>query len=385
MNGFVKIHRQLIEWEWYSDMKVKSVFLHLLLTANFKDTNWKGQGINRGQVIIGKESLGKTLGLSIQEIKTVFKKLKKTGEISTKATPKFIIVTICNFECYQDKEPIKKEVATSKQPPSNPIATSKQPQRKNDKKEKKERKKKKKKKKEHLLDLDLKEDKKTLVPPSVSNFTIDSARELIYEKFGGIEKAVENVAIEYKKQTGFAVDDMTIQTSIASFLQKGMVEYYQNLTRPEQVIAKLMGWITNQIKHQSVNGYNKQQKDNGKLDYEKYYLENLKAIRKGDYVKTLEHITKYGILKKQLADFNSKVDSLQVIREKYFADEKYKNVSIYLIYDLMHTKFKTTLTIGKEEHRMKSLARFVDDLSDFNQTQGKLKVLLDKAYDKQHS
>jgi len=140
MNGFIKLHRQLIEWEWYSDIKVCRVFLHLLLTANFKDGNWRGYAVKRGQVIIGKESLGKTLGLSIQEVKTVFKKLKKTGEIATKATNKFVIVTVCNFDSYQDKEAIEKETATNKKPTSNQQATSEQPQRKNEKKDKKDKK-----------------------------------------------------------------------------------------------------------------------------------------------------------------------------------------------------------------------------------------------------
>ena len=39
-NGWIKLHRNLLDWEWYSDIKVCRVFLHLLLTANFKDGNW---------------------------------------------------------------------------------------------------------------------------------------------------------------------------------------------------------------------------------------------------------------------------------------------------------------------------------------------------------
>lgn len=42
LNGFVKLHRKLIAWGWYQDYVVKDVFLHLLLTANFKDSQWRG-------------------------------------------------------------------------------------------------------------------------------------------------------------------------------------------------------------------------------------------------------------------------------------------------------------------------------------------------------
>ena len=34
--GFIKIYRQLLEWEWYTDTNTKVLFLHCLLKANFK-------------------------------------------------------------------------------------------------------------------------------------------------------------------------------------------------------------------------------------------------------------------------------------------------------------------------------------------------------------
>ena len=40
--GYIKLHRKLLEWEWYSDTNVKIVFLHCLLMANHDDTKWRG-------------------------------------------------------------------------------------------------------------------------------------------------------------------------------------------------------------------------------------------------------------------------------------------------------------------------------------------------------
>ena len=51
LNGFIKIYRSMLKWEWYEDVNTKAVFLHLLLTANFKDTKWQGITIKRGEVI----------------------------------------------------------------------------------------------------------------------------------------------------------------------------------------------------------------------------------------------------------------------------------------------------------------------------------------------
>ena len=45
MEGWIKVHRKLVDWEWYNDINVKVVFLHLLLTANHKEKQWKGQTI----------------------------------------------------------------------------------------------------------------------------------------------------------------------------------------------------------------------------------------------------------------------------------------------------------------------------------------------------
>ena len=42
MEGWIKVHRKLVDWEWYNDINVKVVFLHLLLTANHKEKQWKG-------------------------------------------------------------------------------------------------------------------------------------------------------------------------------------------------------------------------------------------------------------------------------------------------------------------------------------------------------
>ena len=43
--GWIKIHRQLLEWEWYDDLNVKVLgYLYtLLLKANHKAKKYKGK------------------------------------------------------------------------------------------------------------------------------------------------------------------------------------------------------------------------------------------------------------------------------------------------------------------------------------------------------
>lgn len=103
-NGFITIHRRLLKWEWYNKPEMVSLFLTLLLLANNEKNRWQGHEINRGQLITGLHSLSKTTGISIQTIKTCLARLKSTGEITSKSTNKFRIITIVKYNDYQDKE-----------------------------------------------------------------------------------------------------------------------------------------------------------------------------------------------------------------------------------------------------------------------------------------
>lgn len=101
MEGWIKVHRKLVDWEWYNDINVKVVFLHLLLTANHKEKQWKGQTILRGQKLTSLEHLADDVGLTIQQTRTALKKLKSTHEITIKTTNKNTLITIEKFNNYQ--------------------------------------------------------------------------------------------------------------------------------------------------------------------------------------------------------------------------------------------------------------------------------------------
>ncbi len=48
-NSFITLHRRIMQWEWYTDANTIRVFLHLILTANHKETRWRGELIKRGK------------------------------------------------------------------------------------------------------------------------------------------------------------------------------------------------------------------------------------------------------------------------------------------------------------------------------------------------
>ena len=101
LSGFIKLHRKLVAWGWYQDYVVKGVFLHLLLTANFKPTPWKGRVLEEGQVVVGAQKLADELGFSRQQVRTALDKLKSTNEITIEATNRYSVITIVNWREYQ--------------------------------------------------------------------------------------------------------------------------------------------------------------------------------------------------------------------------------------------------------------------------------------------
>lgn len=128
-NGYIKIYRSLLKWEWYDDVNTKVVFLHLLLTANIDDSKWHGVTVKRGSRVSSYETLAKETCLSRQQVRTAIDKLTRTGEISTNSQhKKYTVFSVNNFDKFQ--------TITNKQPTDNQQATNKQPQYKKDKKDK---------------------------------------------------------------------------------------------------------------------------------------------------------------------------------------------------------------------------------------------------------
>ena len=125
MQGWVTLHRKLIKWEWYQDSKMVHLFIHLLLIANHEPKNWRGVNINRGQVVTGLKSLNADTGISTQTLRTCLSRLEKAGNLTSKSTNRFRIITLCNYDTYQTKKETTNK-PTNKQLTNNQQATNKQ-------------------------------------------------------------------------------------------------------------------------------------------------------------------------------------------------------------------------------------------------------------------
>lgn len=114
MTGWIKLHRKILDWEWYRDGNTFRLFVHLLLNANRSPQRWQGITIEREQLIVGRKSLSEQTGLSERAVRTALNRLKTTNEIIVKTTNRYSIITISNYDAYQSSQIIDDQQTTSK-------------------------------------------------------------------------------------------------------------------------------------------------------------------------------------------------------------------------------------------------------------------------------
>ncbi|NTU50291.1 MAG: hypothetical protein HGA87_05330 [Desulfobulbaceae bacterium] len=118
-DSFITLHRNSTGWEWYTDGNTVRLFIHLLLLANHKQTKWRGETIERGQVLTGLDQLSRDLRLSVQKIRTALEHLISTGEVTNRSTNKYRVITINNYASYQDKKQARQQAGKQADEHSN--------------------------------------------------------------------------------------------------------------------------------------------------------------------------------------------------------------------------------------------------------------------------
>lgn len=120
MSGWIKLHRQILEWEWYSDNNCFRLFLHLLLKANHKERRFKGMELEIGTIVTSRDLLARETGLTGQQIRTALNKLILTNEITSVSSSQGTIIQVVNYEKYQ----LATNEITNEQPTNNQRITT---------------------------------------------------------------------------------------------------------------------------------------------------------------------------------------------------------------------------------------------------------------------
>ncbi len=137
-DGWIKLHRSLIEkavWKSATSGQ-KVVMITMLLLANHKPAEWEWKGkkftCKPGQFITSLPRLSKASGESIQTVRSAINRLIKYDFSTGKSTGHGRLITICNWDEYQDRK-------NTTQQPTQQTANRRPTPNKNDKNNKKEK------------------------------------------------------------------------------------------------------------------------------------------------------------------------------------------------------------------------------------------------------
>jgi len=100
MQGWVKLQRDLLDWEWYTHTPTKTLFIHLLLKANDKEAEYRGKLIKRGALVTSRELLAKETGLTVRQVRTALKNLETTHETTHETTRQGTYIQLVNYDNY---------------------------------------------------------------------------------------------------------------------------------------------------------------------------------------------------------------------------------------------------------------------------------------------
>jgi len=138
-NTFILLSRSILDSEVFASQILLKIWVWCLCKASYKDRYIPikfGRGektllIKRGQFLFGRHKAEEELFIDGSTIYKSIKRLELLGNISIKSNNQYSIITICNYNTYQDPDNYK--VATKEQPSNNQVTTKEQPSNTNKK------------------------------------------------------------------------------------------------------------------------------------------------------------------------------------------------------------------------------------------------------------
>lgn len=101
MNGWIKLHRSLLDWEWWDDHNATRLLIYLLCAVNYEPKKWKGLEVPEGTIITSFEKLADATGMTTKQIRGAMQKLENSGEVARKRARKGQAVTLTKWEKLQ--------------------------------------------------------------------------------------------------------------------------------------------------------------------------------------------------------------------------------------------------------------------------------------------
>lgn len=104
--GYIKIWRKMQDSGLQDNLELFGFFTNLVLMANHKEKKFLLNGnfitVPRGSLITGRNSLAKQFKVSPSKVWRMFDILKRGQIVDIKPNSKYSVVSICNYDKYQD-------------------------------------------------------------------------------------------------------------------------------------------------------------------------------------------------------------------------------------------------------------------------------------------
>ena len=127
--GFILLSRSIVDSIVFQNEKWFRVWIWCLIEASYKKRNKRvktGKGytvltLERGQFIFGRNQNAKDLKLPPSTLWKIILKLKTLGNLNIKSNTHYSIISICNYELYQELEnyQVTSKGTTKEQPRNN--------------------------------------------------------------------------------------------------------------------------------------------------------------------------------------------------------------------------------------------------------------------------
>lgn len=104
--GWVKIHRRLLNSRFGKDAEYLGLWTYLLLKANHDKEYYTSKGVKlgRGQFATGRKQIAEDTGLNENKVQRMLKKFEKYEQIEQQTFSKYRVITITNWDDYQSRE-----------------------------------------------------------------------------------------------------------------------------------------------------------------------------------------------------------------------------------------------------------------------------------------
>ncbi len=108
MDGWIKLHRGVLDHFVSKDKDVFLLWITILLLANHKSVKFpvgnKVVEVRKGQFMTSRKALSERTGLAESKVERVLKMLKKEQQIEQQSFSKYRLISITNYSLYQSTE-----------------------------------------------------------------------------------------------------------------------------------------------------------------------------------------------------------------------------------------------------------------------------------------